>query len=146
MVLKLSKTNNSKAERVFYKCIQTVCNLPEYRVCRLYCSLNCEENLFSMYLKNKSMFIDYYTVVLNDFKNDYKEILKLSCVSNIEIDIFNMYFGLEGYSICTLEIAGSKYNLEKERVRQIIAKILRRMSPYRRYDSKGVCAFRNKKK
>lgn len=146
MVLKLSKTNNAKAERVFYKCIHTVCKLPEYGVCHLYYALSGEESLFSMYLKNRSMFVDYESIVLNNFKKDYKEILKLAGVGSREIDILNMYFGLEGYSSHTLEGVGKKYNLEKERVRQIIAKTLRRMRVYKRYDSMGICAFRNKGK
>lgn len=146
IVIKLSKTNNAKAERVFYNCIQTVCKLPEYGVCHLYYALSGEENLFSMYLKNRNMFIDYESIVLNNFKKDYKEILKLAGIGSREIDILNMYFGLEGYSSHTLEGAGKKYDLERERVRQIIAKTLRRMRVYKKYDSEGICSFRNKGK
>lgn len=146
MIVKLSKTNNAKAERVFYKCIQDVCKLPEYGVCHLYYALSGEESLFSMYLKNRNMFIDYESIVLNNFKKDYKEILKLAGIGSREIDILSMYFGLEGYSSHTLEGAGKKYDLERERVRQIIAKTLRRMRVYKRYDNMGICSFRNKGK
>ena len=44
----------------------------------------------------------------------------MSCLTERESDMVNMYFGRCGYSENTLDKIGKKYNLTKERVRQII--------------------------
>lgn len=44
----------------------------------------------------------------------------MSILSEREADIINMYYGRDGYRESTLEDIGEKYNLTKERVRQIM--------------------------
>ena len=51
----------------------------------------------------------------------------LSCVSDREADIINMYYGRCGYEESTLEEIGKKYNLTKERVRQIMESAFRKI-------------------
>ena len=51
----------------------------------------------------------------------------LSSVSEREADMINMYYGRYGYEKNTLEEIGKKYNLTKERVRQIIETAFRKI-------------------
>lgn len=51
----------------------------------------------------------------------------LSIVSEREADIINMYYGRCGYKENTLEEIGEKYNLTKERVRQIMEAAFRKI-------------------
>lgn len=44
-----------------------------------------------------------------------------------EYDMISLYYGLHGKQKCTLDEVGEKYNLTKERVRQIIEKSKRKM-------------------
>lgn len=44
-----------------------------------------------------------------------------------EADVLRMYFGLNGYQPCTLEEIGDKFDLTRERVRQIKEKAVRRL-------------------
>jgi RNA polymerase primary sigma factor len=44
-----------------------------------------------------------------------------------EADVIRMYFGLSGYPPCTLEEIGAKFDLTRERVRQIKEKAVRRL-------------------
>ena len=51
----------------------------------------------------------------------------LSTISDREADIINMYYGRCGYEENTLEEIGKKYNLTKERVRQIMETAFRKI-------------------
>ena len=51
----------------------------------------------------------------------------LSCLSEREADMVNMYFGRCGYDENTLDEIGKKYKLTKERVRQIIESSFRKL-------------------
>lgn len=58
-------------------------------------------------------------------KNSVNKLLE--CLSHRESDIISCYFGLNNTDDLTLEEIGVKYNLTKERVRQIKEKALRRL-------------------
>ncbi len=61
-------------------------------------------------------------------KNTYDFIENImSKVSEREADIINMYYGRNGYKESTLEDIGKKYNLTKERVRQIMETAFRKI-------------------
>lgn len=61
-------------------------------------------------------------------KNAYDFIENImSKVSEREADIINMYYGRNGYKESTLEDIGEKYNLTKERVRQIMETAFRKI-------------------
>lgn len=51
----------------------------------------------------------------------------MSILSDREADIINMYYGRNGYRENTLEDIGKKYNLTKERVRQIMETAFRKI-------------------
>jgi len=69
----------------------------------------------------------------DDESNDLDEYRKssvnklLECLSHRESDIISSYFGLNDTEDLTLEEIGVKYNLTKERVRQIKEKALRKL-------------------
>lgn len=69
----------------------------------------------------------------DDEFNDLEEYKKnsvnklLECLSHRESDIISCYFGLNNTDDLTLEEIGVKYNLTKERVRQIKEKALRKL-------------------
>ena len=66
-------------------------------------------------------------------KNELSESLKLeinraiSTLTPKEADILKMFFGLEGYTPMTLDEIGEKFDLTRERVRQIKEKAIRRL-------------------
>lgn len=65
---------------------------------------------------------------LEDEKNIFSFIENiLSILSDREADIINMYYGRCGYKENTLEDIGKKYNLTKERVRQIMETAFRKI-------------------
>lgn len=65
---------------------------------------------------------------LEDEKNIFSFIESiLSILSDREADIINMYYGRCGYKENTLEDIGKKYNLTKERVRQIMETAFRKI-------------------
>jgi len=51
----------------------------------------------------------------------------LSTLTKREADVITLYFGLNGESALTLEEIGEKFNLTRERVRQIKEKAIRRL-------------------
>jgi RNA polymerase primary sigma factor len=51
----------------------------------------------------------------------------LSTLTQREADVVTLYFGLNGESVMTLEEIGEKFNLTRERVRQIKEKAIRRL-------------------
>lgn len=51
----------------------------------------------------------------------------ISTLSPREADVLNYYFGLDGHPILTLEEIGMKFDLTRERVRQIKEKAIRRL-------------------
>ena len=65
---------------------------------------------------------------LEDEKNVFSFIENImSILSDREADIINMYYGRCGYKENTLEDIGKKYNLTKERVRQIMETAFRKI-------------------
>lgn len=72
-------------------------------------------------------------ILIYDEDDDLEEYKKnsvnklLECLSNRESDIISCYFGLNDVDDLTLEEIGIKYNLTKERVRQIKEKALRKL-------------------
>lgn len=61
-------------------------------------------------------------------KDRSERIMKiLDKLSPRESKCIQMYFGLNGYEPCTLEIIGKEYNVTRERIRQIIVKALRKI-------------------
>nr|MBP9581682.1 sigma-70 family RNA polymerase sigma factor [Ignavibacterium sp.] len=57
----------------------------------------------------------------------------LSILPEREAEVIKLYFGLEGENPMTLEEIGDKFNLTRERVRQIKEKAIRRL----RHNSKS---------
>jgi RNA polymerase primary sigma factor len=51
----------------------------------------------------------------------------LNTLTPWESDVVSMYYGLNGYSNATLEEIGGKFDLTRERVRQIKEKAIRRL-------------------
>ncbi len=51
----------------------------------------------------------------------------ISTLSNKEADIIRMFFGLDGYTPMTLDEIGEKFDLTRERVRQIKEKAIKRL-------------------
>lgn len=51
----------------------------------------------------------------------------MSTLSNREAEIIRMYYGLDGYHQHSLDEIGEKFELTRERVRQIKEKALRRL-------------------
>ena len=51
----------------------------------------------------------------------------LSTLTKREADVITLYFGLNGEAALTLEEIGEKFNLTRERVRQIKEKAIRRL-------------------
>lgn len=82
-------------------------------------------------VSNQNMFED--TFITEDEENEDEintmEFIEkvLSTVSEREADIINMYYGRCGYEENTLEEIGKKYNLTKERVRQIMETAFRKI-------------------
>ncbi len=65
------------------------------------------------------------TVFDKELDNSVNKLLE--CLSHRESDIISCYFGLNNTDDLTLEEIGVKYNLTKERVRQIKEKALRKL-------------------
>ena len=59
------------------------------------------------------------------FKEDIKE--KLNILSEREREIINMRYGLDGQENKTLEEVGAKFNITRERVRQLEKKALEKL-------------------
>lgn len=65
-------------------------------------------------------------IVFQSLKDELNQIL--DALTPKEKDILELRFGLNGYSPSTLESIGSKYNLTRERIRQIENKALKRIN------------------
>jgi RNA polymerase primary sigma factor len=75
-------------------------------------------------------------LIRESLKTEVKQVL--GSLSKREADVISLYFGLEGQSL-TLEEIGEKFNLTRERVRQIKEKAIRRLRHASR--SKSLRAF-----
>jgi RNA polymerase primary sigma factor len=51
----------------------------------------------------------------------------LAILPDREVEVIKLYFGLDGENPMTLEEIGDKFNLTRERVRQIKEKAIRRL-------------------
>lgn len=66
-------------------------------------------------------------VIQNDLKEKLQNLLKSGILTNQEIEVINFRFGLNGQKILTLSDIGNKYNLTRERIRQIETKALKKL-------------------
>lgn len=71
--------------------------------------------------------IDVEKVVLDNMQNGKLLTTARKVLSTRELDVIKMRFGLDGYTPLTLDQIGEKYNLSRERIRQIEEKSLRKL-------------------
>lgn len=145
LALRMSMGNSPyKYIDVFYKCVQSVCKLPNIGICNLYGVLSGEGNILSLYLRDKHRFVDYYSVVLNNFENNLKRMLKLVKVPRKSIDMLNLRFGLITGTPRTIKNIATMYGLAPSTVSKTIDSTLEELKKYVVYDSSGVCTFGRK--
>lgn len=123
-------------DELLHHCFKSIYSLPNRGICQLYCYIIGEKGISELYLKDNHRFIDYYVIVLNNFNNDYSKIAEILKLTPRDVGIINMY--CVG---CTQEEIGKKYNISRERVKQIFAKSVRRMRSLAVYDGNGICTF-----
>lgn len=123
-------------DELLHHCFKSIYSLPNRGICQLYCYIIGEKGISELYLKDSHRFIDYYVIVLNNFNNDYSKIAEILKLTPRDVGIINMY--CVG---CTQEEIGKKYNISRERVKQIFAKSVRRMRSLAVYDDNGICTF-----
>jgi RNA polymerase primary sigma factor len=68
-------------------------------------------------------------VMHDSLKNEIRRVLK--SLSPREAEIVNAYFGLDGENGVTIEQIGQKYDLTKERIRQIKERAIKRLQKAR---------------
>ena len=123
-------------DELLHHCLKAIYNLPNMGICQLYCYIIGERGVSELYLKDSHRFIDYYVIVLNNFNNDYNKIAEILKLTPRDVGIINMYC-----AGCTQEEIGKKYNITRERVKQIFAKSVRRMRSLAVYNDSGTCTF-----
>ena len=64
-------------------------------------------------------------LVLESLRSDIRS--SLTSLTQRESDVVNMFYGLEGATPMSLEEIGTKFDLTRERVRQIKEKAIRRL-------------------
>ena len=64
-------------------------------------------------------------LISESLKTEIKSVLAI--LPDREAEVIKLYFGLEGENPMTLEEIGDKFNLTRERVRQIKEKAIRRL-------------------
>jgi RNA polymerase primary sigma factor len=84
-----------------------------------------EENGLLDVLENESEETPDSTLISNSLRQDVQR--SLSTLTERESDIISLYFGLNGKPAMTLEEIGLKFNLTRERVRQVKEKGIRRL-------------------
>jgi RNA polymerase primary sigma factor len=70
---------------------------------------------------------DISEVIMNDMMNEYLQKILEENLNERELDILKMRYGFGTYKIHTLEEIGKKYDITKERVRQIETKIFKKL-------------------
>jgi RNA polymerase primary sigma factor len=66
-------------------------------------------------------------LIENLYKEEEKKINEINIDDEIVQKVIKLYFGLNGHHTMTLEEIGEKFNLTRERVRQIKEKAIRRL-------------------
>ena len=84
-----------------------------------------EENSLLDVLENDSEDTPDATLMSDSLRREVQR--ALSTLSQREADVISLYFGLNGEHAMTLEEIGEKFNLTRERVRQIKEKAIRRL-------------------
>lgn len=84
-----------------------------------------EENRLLDILENEELPSPDYTLMSESLKNEIQR--ALSTLSEREAEVVKLYFGLNKEHALTLEEIGEKFNLTRERVRQIKEKAIRRL-------------------
>lgn len=95
--------------------------------------VNGEENSLLDVLENDSEPNPDSTLMTDSLQREVQR--ALSTLTPREADVITLYFGLNGNQSMTLEEIGEKYNLTRERVRQIKEKATRRL----RHSSRSKC-------
>ncbi len=86
---------------------------------------NGEENRLLDILENRNDPTPDQQLMINSLHEEIERVLKT--LKDREADVVRMYFGLDGNHPMTLEEIGEKFNLTRERVRQIKEKAIRRL-------------------
>jgi RNA polymerase primary sigma factor len=84
-----------------------------------------EENSLLDVLENQSEVTPDSGLIMDSLKKEVQR--ALSTLTQREADVISLYFGLNGDQAMTLEEIGEKFNLTRERVRQIKEKATRRL-------------------
>ncbi|MEW6701637.1 MAG: RNA polymerase sigma factor RpoD/SigA [Bacteroidota bacterium] len=84
-----------------------------------------EENRLLDILENEELPSPDYTLMSESLRNEIQR--ALSTLSEREAEVVKLYFGLNKEHALTLEEIGEKFNLTRERVRQIKEKAIRRL-------------------
>jgi RNA polymerase primary sigma factor len=84
-----------------------------------------EENSLLDVLENESIQTPDFGLMGDSLRKEVQR--ALATLSQREADVVALYFGLNGESALTLEEIGDKFNLTRERVRQIKEKAIRRL-------------------
>ncbi|MCU0447300.1 MAG: sigma-70 family RNA polymerase sigma factor [Microscillaceae bacterium] len=84
-----------------------------------------EENSLLDVLENESIQTPDFALMSDSLRKEVQR--ALATLSQREADVVAFYFGLNGESALTLEEIGEKFNLTRERVRQIKEKAIRRL-------------------
>jgi RNA polymerase primary sigma factor len=84
-----------------------------------------EENRLLDVLTNEEIPSPDFTLMSESLKREIER--ALSTLSEREAEVINLYFGLTNEHSLTLEEIGEKFNLTRERVRQIKEKAIRRL-------------------
>jgi RNA polymerase primary sigma factor len=84
-----------------------------------------EENSLLDVLENESIQTPDFALMSDSLRKEVQR--ALATLSQREADVVALYFGLNGESALTLEEIGDKFNLTRERVRQIKEKAIRRL-------------------
>lgn len=141
--------SHKNSEELLYKYVSSICEIPEYGYVRLFCSLLNTDitgsvyngDIVPVYLKDKYKFMDFITLCLKDFKNDFNTAVEMLKLPNKDLAIIDMFFGLSSGIACSKKAVGDKYGLSGERVRQILSHQLFRLSRIIHYDNNGKCLF-----
>ncbi len=86
---------------------------------------NGEENSLLDVLTNDSEETPDSGLMMDSLRREVQR--ALSTLTQRESDVMSLYFGLNGGHAMTLEEIGEKFNLTRERVRQIKEKAIRRL-------------------
>ncbi|HRH35572.1 MAG TPA: sigma-70 family RNA polymerase sigma factor, partial [Catalimonadaceae bacterium] len=84
-----------------------------------------EENSLLDVLENDSEHTPDSDLMVDSLRKEVQR--ALSTLTQREADVVTYYFGLNGAHVMTLEEIGEKFNLTRERVRQIKEKAIRRL-------------------